>query len=470
MRWHWGAIMPREGVSLFARLVGTILMLVASVMLAAVVLHGWQMHHLAQRAQQRSLRDLVRLGASQLTQAADVATGPAPLGDGLLRQFDQWGGAVIQQPAILATALRDDRGSVRRVWPPDADLQPLLAAIPTYREFAGLDTLEWSGERKEVCVAACPLRADPGLALPGNLVVVARRPELSAAWSVWTAAFALPLGSVAAIGFVLGLHWLRRRVREPLRTMVRLKHEQEMDWLARLPTDRDDELGGIARGTKEIIAELCDARARLERLQRSLDSRVAERTREIKAMLKDAQRQVWVDPLTRLGNRRLLEDRLEALFSAQLEAGGELTVVMFDIDHFKQHNDTLGHTAGDELLRFFGQLLLGGLRDTDLGIRYAGDEFLVLLLDTSPQDAVSMATRIVRLFGQHSSIFSTKPQTTLSAGVASVRLCGVTRGQELLACADAALYQAKGAGKNRVCTWGPHLRPRLGSAPQGRAE
>lgn len=470
MRWHWGAIMPRERVSLFARLVGAILMLVALVMLTAIVLHGWQMYRLAQSAQQRSLRDLVHLGATQLTQAADVAAGRAPLGDGLLRHFDQWGGAVIQQRAILAMALRDDRGRVRRVWPPDVDLQPVLAAIPTDREFAGPDELEWSGERTGVCVVACPLGADPGAALPGDLVVVARRPELSAAWSVWTTAFALPLGSVATIGFILGLQWLRRRVREPLRTLVRLKHEQEVDWLARLPTDRNDELGGIARGTKEIIAELCDARARLERLQRSLDSRVAERTREIKAMLKDAQRQVWVDPLTRLGNRRLLDDRLEALFRAQLEAGGELTVVMFDIDHFKQHNDTLGHKAGDELLRFFGQLLLGGLRDTDLGIRYAGDEFLVLLLDASPPDAVSMATRMVRLFSQHSSLFPTEPQTTLSAGVASIRLCGVTHSQELLACADAALYQAKGAGKNRVCTWTPHLRPQLGSAPSGRAE
>ncbi|MHC4233758.1 MAG: GGDEF domain-containing protein [Planctomycetota bacterium] len=445
--------MSQATTTLFDRLVGAAIMLIASVTFAAVVLHGWQMHGSSQRGQREYLRSLARLGAAELSQAADGAVGATSSSASLLRQFDRWGWAVIQQPPVLATALLDDRGRVRSVWPQETKLEDALPALPPEGESTGRGKLEWSGHELGVWVAACPLRTTPGATPPGRLVVVAQRKNLFAAWRMWAITFALPLGGVAAIGFTIGLRWLRQSIREPLRTLVRHQDEEDREWLARLPTDRDDELGGIARGTGEIIAELCDARARLDRLQHSLDSRVAERTREIKGLLKDAQRQVWLDPLTRLGNRRLLDDRLEALFRAQREEGGELTVVMFDIDHFKEHNDTLGHAAGDELLRFFGQLLRSSLRETDLGIRFAGDEFAVLLLDVDPHDAAQMATRIVRLFAQHTSLFATRPRSTLSAGVASMRLCRAVTGKELLAGADAALYQAKGSGKNGVCVW-----------------
>lgn len=445
--------MVKPSVSLFARLVGATLMLVASVTLAAIALHGWQLHRATRTAQQRALGDLTHLGAVQLTQAADAAIGEALISERLLRQFDAWGWAITRQPAVLATALRDDRGLVRSVWPREVNLYPVLAEALAERESVDSARLEWNGHQTRVWVATCPLGGEPGLTLPADLVVVARRPDFTAAWLMWVLAFALPLAGVATICFIIGLRWLQQRVRDPLLTLLRNRHEQDTAWLARLPTDRRDEVGGIARGTEEILGELCEARTRLARLQRSLNTQVAERTREIKGMLRDAQRQAWVDPLTRLGNRRLLDDRLESVFRAQAETDGELTVVMFDVDHFKQHNDTMGHAAGDELLRFFGQLLLSSLRETDIGIRYAGDEFVVLLLNVGPNDAASMATRIVRLFAQHTSVLATKPQATLSAGVASIRLCGVDSGQELIACADAALYQAKGRGKNCVCTW-----------------
>jgi len=448
--------MERSNSSLVARLVGATLVLLASVTLAAIVLHGWRMHRSAQTGHQRSLRNLARLGAMQLTQAAELAAPKGLFSDEMLQQFDRWGWAVTRFDSggpALATVLCDDRGSVRRTWPQNVDLTGVLNGILSDRESASWGEIDWAGRKLRVCAAACPLGVNAGARLPASLLVLAPRRDRSAAWGMWLLSFALPLGGVAAIGFTVGLRWLQSRVARPLNTLLRLEHEDEFHWLARLPTNRHDEFGGIARGTEEIIAQLCEARARLNELQRSLDLRVADRTREIETLLRDARREACLDPLTQLGNRRLLDDRLEAVCRAQLDSGGELTLVMFDIDNFKQHNDALGHAAGDELLRFFGQLLRSSLRDTDVGIRYAGDEFVVLAADASPGDAVAMATRIVRLFAQHTSVLKTDPKPTVSAGVASLRLCSASTGAELLACADAAMYQAKGQGKNDICVW-----------------
>jgi diguanylate cyclase (GGDEF)-like protein len=283
-----------------------------------------------------------------------------------------------------------------------------------------------------------------------TLLVAARRPALAVAWATWSAVFGIPLGGIAALSFVIALRWLRLMVREPLTTLIRRKHERPDEWLARLPTERPDEVGLIARETGELVAQLDELHSQVESLRRTIDSRVALRTREINAQLREARQKNWIDPLTKLGNRRLLDERLNELFSIERQSGDDFSVVMFDVDNFKAHNDQMGHSAGDDLLRFIGRLLSGSLRDTDLAIRYAGDEFVILLPDTSQEHAVNLTDRIVRLFAQQASLLKTRPLPTLSAGVASARHCGARQAQELIELADAALYEAKGAGKNVV--------------------
>ncbi len=293
------------------------------------------------------------------------------------------------------------------------------------------------------------------------MVILAGRSSLSGTWQTWALTVALPLVGIGGIAVAIGLRWIRARLATPLRMMVRRAHEDESQWRTRLPVHRDDELGAISRTIEETIGEVLNARAQLDQLQRGLHLRVAERTREINHLLRDAQRKVWLDPLTQLGNRRLLDDRLDELFDAQRASGGWLSVAMFDVDDFKAHNDTHGHAAGDDLLRFLGQLLHGSVRETDVAVRYAGDEFVLLLPDIGPEDALALAERIVRFFAQQTLAFEEEPHPTLSAGVAAMPNHNAATGEELLAQADGALYQAKALGKNTVCLAGLGARATL---------
>jgi diguanylate cyclase (GGDEF)-like protein len=180
---------------------------------------------------------------------------------------------------------------------------------------------------------------------------------------------------------------------------------------------------------------------------------VAARTRRIGLALKQAQRQVWLDPLTGLTSRRFLDEKLPEIFEAQREAGQELALVMMDLDHFKRFNDTFGHQAGDDLLRLAGQLLRGAVRDSDIAARYGGDEFLLMLPAVSAEQAAAVARRAVALFGQQMKARPARPAELglgLSAGVASLRAHQPEDLQELVRLADSALYAAKRQGQS-VC-------------------
>jgi diguanylate cyclase (GGDEF)-like protein len=326
-----------------------------------------------------------------------------------------------------------------------------LDSMPPGGKFGAPCEVDVFGELTRTWVVSAPLVRPDQPAGAGSVVILASRSSLSGTWQTWALSFALPLVGVGAIAVAIGLRWIRARLATPLRMMVRRAHEDESQWRTRLPVHRDDELGAISRTIEEIIGELSDARAGLDEQRRGLHLRVAERTRQINRMLRDAQQKVWLDPLTQLGNRRLLDDRLGELFDAQRGSGGRLSVAMFDVDDFKAHNDTYGHAAGDDLLRFLGQLLRGSVRETDVAVRYAGDEFVLLLPDIGPEDALALAERIVRFFAQQKSAFEEEPHPTLSAGVAAMPNHNAATGEELLAQADGALYQAKALGKNTVC-------------------
>ena len=155
------------------------------------------------------------------------------------------------------------------------------------------------------------------------------------------------------------------------------------------------------------------------------------------------------DPLTRLGNRRQLERRFAALMSWPSRPGQVLTAAMLDIDHFKSINDTLGHDAGDEVLVGLAQMLRENTRATDIVVRLGGEEFVVVFPDTPVEYATEVCERLRERFGAH--VWPGLPAgtaATLSIGLAPV-LPG-DRSQDLLRRADAALYEAKRLGRNRL--------------------
>lgn len=167
--------------------------------------------------------------------------------------------------------------------------------------------------------------------------------------------------------------------------------------------------------------------------------------------LRRAQDDALVDPLTKLRNRRFLEQEFEPLVILQHGRGKNLSAVMIDLDNFKQLNDSCGHQAGDELLRFVGELLNASLRSEDHALRIGGDEFLLLLPDTDADEATQVVGRILRLFSQYTHLATGCGQVSMSAGVATLKSNAHGSGSALIADADRALYRAKNHGKAAVC-------------------
>ena len=156
------------------------------------------------------------------------------------------------------------------------------------------------------------------------------------------------------------------------------------------------------------------------------------------------------DALTGCLNRAYTQELLEAEFRRSLRSGIPLSALMFDLDHFKQVNDHLGHLAGDAVLSAIGRQLREVLRGSDLKCRYGGEEFLILLPDTSIAGASRVAESLRQAFEGLTVRWEGRPvPITASFGVATIR-AGERDPQSLVARADAALYQAKQGGRNCV--------------------
>lgn len=158
------------------------------------------------------------------------------------------------------------------------------------------------------------------------------------------------------------------------------------------------------------------------------------------------------DALTGLFNRREFQRMLEEECQRSLRFQHPFTLTLLDIDHFKKINDTHGHQVGDEVLKHVASLLAGQVRSVDRVARYGGEEFGVLMMETEQRQALDGMERIKALLAETPCVVSATGLTlpvTFSAGVAELPHDGET-GDALIAKADAALYAAKNAGRNRV--------------------
>jgi diguanylate cyclase (GGDEF)-like protein len=157
------------------------------------------------------------------------------------------------------------------------------------------------------------------------------------------------------------------------------------------------------------------------------------------------------DGLTRTFNRRHLDERLRAEFSFSTRHGLPFAVIMFDLDHFKRINDVHGHQAGDEVLRSVGAVLSNAVRAEDVVARYGGEEFVILSRGTAQHQGMVLAER-VRAKVQALEIAWAEARVTvsISAGVAAFDCALYPTPDALVAAADAALYEAKRLGRNRV--------------------
>jgi diguanylate cyclase (GGDEF)-like protein len=166
--------------------------------------------------------------------------------------------------------------------------------------------------------------------------------------------------------------------------------------------------------------------------------------------IEEITRRARMDPLTELYNRGHFEDRLRQMLAETARFGGESSLVMFDIDHFKEVNDTHGHPAGDAVLKAIARLLEARVRNVDTCARYGGEELALLLPRTDLDGAVELANRLrlavidnpVPWGGGYLTV-------TVSGGAASFPHCARSP-EALIVAADAALYRAKQGGRDRV--------------------
>jgi diguanylate cyclase (GGDEF)-like protein len=157
----------------------------------------------------------------------------------------------------------------------------------------------------------------------------------------------------------------------------------------------------------------------------------------------------YLDGLTGIFNRRFFELRIMEEIERARRYGTGMAVVMVDIDQFKNLNDEFGHLLGDEVLRQVSSIFHQQLRKIDVVCRYGGEEFGILLTQTSPDHAISVAEKLRKTVEQWQ--FPGVPRTvTVSAGVAAFPDHGTTR-DELVRAADTGLYAAKQVGRNHVC-------------------
>lgn len=200
-----------------------------------------------------------------------------------------------------------------------------------------------------------------------------------------------------------------------------------------------------------IVIEKAMAMIEIKQANQRLERELRLRNVQLERVNAELRRMATHDSLTGLYNRRHFADLLSRLFAEAGRYGTDLTCMMIDVDNFKRVNDTLGHHAGDQLLQLLASVIRASVRESDVPVRFGGDEFVVLLPRTAPDDARASAKRI--LAGFRETLARQMPAATvasLSIGLASRDDDRPPAAEALIRLADEALYLAKAGGKDRI--------------------
>lgn len=221
-----------------------------------------------------------------------------------------------------------------------------------------------------------------------------------------------------------------------------------------------DKVRGLTLGANDYVTKPFEPAELLARVTvllklKELQEELQHKAAALERANLELERLANQDGLTGLPNRRAFFTRLETEFHRSRRSGNPLSLLMLDIDHFKNFNDSYGHQVGDEALRAVGVALAGGIRTYDFAGRYGGEEFICFLPETPPATALVVAERLRRRVGSArvtavgDDSLGFEVGMTVSIGVATWPDCPAERVDDLVAAADRALYQAKSAGRNR---------------------
>jgi diguanylate cyclase (GGDEF)-like protein len=274
-----------------------------------------------------------------------------------------------------------------------------------------------TGTDSQVMFAVC-------VALSGLTLSIAH----VAYWPMY-AAFEIPVMAAAALGFVAS--------------------DRPGHWpLAGAATVMTIVLLGVSR---RLAGQVLHA-PRLAAANQALVESLGARGKALEQACDALERVSRTDPLTGLANRRQRDNRLADEWERGLRSGGPLAVVAIDVDHFKRFNDAHGHSEGDRCLKAVAEMLQAGVRGPiDLAARHGGEEFMLILPGVDQAGAASIAERVRVMVATCSSDagYALPEKVTISLGVAAIHPAPGRSVHELTIAADAALYRAKMAGRNR---------------------
>lgn len=253
---------------------------------------------------------------------------------------------------------------------------------------------------------------------------------------------AIPLGFVVV-----------RRIVAPMGSLETAMERFSLgDFNVRSRVERRDEIGRLALAFNRMADQHQQTHERIVRLNLDLESRVAQRTRQLREL---AVR----EPLTGLYNRRHFGEMLERCFAEASRYGHDLSCIMMDLDDFKGVNDTCGHHVGDEMLMVMARTINSQLRTSDVPARYGGDEFIILLPQTGAARAQVLSERIMEKFSKDMAERLPQVHVGMSIGISSLRSVEAPSADAVIRAADRSLYRAKAAGKNCIVMAGEEPLP-----------
>jgi diguanylate cyclase (GGDEF)-like protein len=274
--------------------------------------------------------------------------------------------------------------------------------------------------------------------------------------------------------WIIAVFILKRRISQPLYIITegieRLtpilgtkKDKPEDEKISHLSDDQDELARLLGTFTKMKIAliaketEVLNYQRHLEDANRALEDKVQARTKELEQVNSKLRKLSVTDALTGLKNRRYFDETLNKEFKRANRNHQQLSLLIADIDHFKQFNDTYGHDIGDEVLSEVAKVMEAKImRETDLLARFGGEEFAILLPSTDEEGAYHVAENVrhaVESYGFY--VESRRVPITISIGIATVESASSQDTKSLFKQADSALYTAKRNGRNRTSRYCP---------------
>jgi diguanylate cyclase (GGDEF)-like protein len=218
-----------------------------------------------------------------------------------------------------------------------------------------------------------------------------------------------------------------------------------------VPATSTDELGLLTHAFNHMTQRLGESQAEVATYQKTLEDKVAQRTRELEVATAHAYKLAQHDILTGLPNRSLLSQRLRQIIALAQRNGTYVACLFLDFDHFKRINDTLGHDAGDQLLQSVAQRLTAAVRESDTVARLGGDEFVLILPGLDPAHAtfetMTVLSRVRESFLAPFKLANQTPTLTCSIGISMFPL-DASDPVTLIKQADTAMYAAKETGRN----------------------